>query len=34
MYFQELFAEALQEPTAALSYQVSRHLAAPTPTAP
>ena len=28
MYFQELFAEALQEPCAALPYNVSRHLAA------
>ena len=27
MYFQELFAEALQEPPMALLYQVSRHLA-------
>jgi AAA+ superfamily predicted ATPase len=27
MYFQELFAEALQEPPSALLYQVSRHLA-------
>ena len=27
MYFQELFAEALQEPSSALTYQVSRHLA-------
>ena len=27
MYFQELFAEALSEPSSALPYQVSRHLA-------
>jgi hypothetical protein len=27
MYFQELFAEALHEPTSAIFYQVSRHLA-------
>jgi ATPase family associated with various cellular activities (AAA) len=31
MYFQELFAEALQEPSSALPYQVSRHLAASYP---
>jgi hypothetical protein len=31
MYFQELFAEALQEPSSALAYQVSRHLAASYP---
>jgi ATPase family associated with various cellular activities (AAA) len=31
MYYQELFAEALQEPVAAIPYQVSRHLAASYP---
>ena len=31
MYFQELFAEALQEPPTALLYNVSRHLAASFP---
>ena len=31
MYFQELFAEALQEPPTALLYNVSRHLAASYP---
>ncbi len=31
MYYQELFAEALQEPSSALTYQVSRHLAASYP---
>ena len=31
MYFQELFAEALQEPFTAIAYHVSRHLAASYP---